>query len=353
MATMTAIKGRGAASNLQGRFESRLRESEDDGWVKDEEPEQRPETTVRVERARSILTSNDSPDIPFEHSLNPYRGCEHGCIYCYARPSHAYLDLSPGLDFETRLTAKPNAAELLRETLCKTGYRPRPIALGSNTDIYQPIERDWRITRQVIEVLAEARHPFSFVTKSAIAERDLDLLGPLAEQGLVRAFVSVTTLDAELARRLEPRAAAPHRRLQTIRTLSEAGVPTGVMVAPVIPALTDKDLESILEAAAESGACSAGYVFLRLPHELKPLFKQWLETHYPLRAEHVMSLIRQSRDGKEYDARFGSRMVGAGRFAALIAQRFRIAQQRFGLDREMPSHRLDLFRPPTRQGSLF
>lgn len=350
---MTAIKGRGATSNLPGRFESVLREPEDDGWAGDEAPETRPETRVRIEPARSILTRNDSPDIPFELSLNPYRGCEHGCIYCYARPSHAYLDLSPGLDFETQLLAKPNAAALLREALCKPGYRPSSIALGSNTDLYQPIERQHRITRQIIEVLAEARHPFSFVTKSVLVERDVDLLAPLAELGLVHAFVSLTTLDRELARKLEPRAAAPQRRLETIRALSDSGIPAGVMVAPVIPALTDKDIEPVLEAAAQAGARTAGYVFLRLPHELKALFSQWLETHYPLKAEHVMSLIRQSRDGRENDPRFGTRMLGSGQFAGLIAQRFRIAQKRFGLDRGMPPHRLDLFRPPARQGSLF
>jgi DNA repair photolyase len=242
---------------------------------------------------------------------------------------------------------------LLRTALCKPGYRPAPIALGSNTDLYQPIERDWRITREVLEVLAEARHPFSFVTKSALVERDLDLLAPLAEQGLVQAFVTITTLDKELAKKLEPRAASPQRRLEVIRNLSEAGIPAGVMVAPVIPALTDKDMEQILAQAAEAGARSAGYVFLRLPHELKALFIQWLETYFPLKAEHVMSLIRQSRDGRENDPRFGSRMSGSGRFAELLGRRFRIAKLRYRLDRGMPPHRLDLFRPPTAQGSLF
>jgi DNA repair photolyase len=317
------------------------------------EEEGRPATMVRIEQAKSILSSNDSPDVPFEVSLNPYRGCEHGCVYCYARPSHAYLDLSPGLDFETRLVAKPNAAALLRAALCTPGYRPIPISLGSNTDLYQPIERDWRISREVLEVLAEARHPFSFVTKSALVERDLDLLAPLAAQGLVHAFVSITTLDNELARKLEPRAAAPQRRLEVMRNLSEAGIPAGVMVAPVIPALTDKDMEQILALASEAGARSAGYVFLRLPHELKALFTQWLETHYPLKAEHVLSLIRQSRDGRENDPRFGSRMSGSGQFAELIGQRFRIAKARYGLDQGMPPHRLDLFRAPTAQGNLF
>ncbi|MGA7178720.1 MAG: PA0069 family radical SAM protein [Thiobacillaceae bacterium] len=350
---MTFIKGRGAPSNLPGRFESVLHEAEDDGWTNDEVTRERPSTSVRVEQAKSILTRNDSPDIPFELSLNPYRGCEHGCVYCYARPSHACLDLSPGLDFETRLVAKPNAADLLKAALSKSAYRPSPIALGSNTDIYQPIEREWRITREIIEVLAEARHPFSFVTKSALVERDLDLLAPLAELGLVHAFVSIGTLDRELARKLEPRAAAPQRRLEVIRNLSQAGIPAGVMVAPVIPALTDKDIEKVLEAAANVGARSAGYVFLRLPHELKALFSQWLETHYPLKAGHVMSLVRQSRGGRENDPRFGSRMVGSGQFAALIAQRFRVAQQRFGLDQGLPPHRLDLFRPPGKQESLF
>ena len=349
---MTAFKGRGAPSNLQGRFESTLRQVEDDGWTVTEEEDGRPLTTIRVEQAKSILSRNDSPDIPFEVSLNPYRGCEHGCVYCYARPSHAYLDLSPGLDFETKLVAKPNAAALLRAELCKPGYRPSPIALGSNTDLYQPVERGWRITRELLEVLVEARHPFSFVTKSALVERDLDLLGTLAEQGLVHVFVSITTLDRELARKLEPRAAAPRRRLEVIRNLSQAGIPVGVMVAPVIPALTDKDMELILAQASEAGARSAGYVFLRLPHELKALFTLWLETHYPLKAEHVMSLIRQSREGKENDPRFGSRMSGSGQFAELVAQRFRIAKTRYGQNRSMPPHRLDLFRPPTAQRSL-
>ena len=350
---MTAFEGRGAASNLAGRFEPTLRQVEDDGWIPPLNEEPKPATTVRVEQAKSVLSHNDSPDIPFEVSLNPYRGCEHGCVYCYARPSHAYLDLSPGLDFETRLVAKANAAALLRADLCKPGYRPVPISLGSNTDLYQPIEREWRITRELLEVLAESRHPFSFVTKSALVERDLDLLAPLAQQGLVHTFVSVTTLDKELARRLEPRATSPQRRLDVIRTLSQAGIPVGVMVAPVIPALTDKDMEQILARASEAGARSAGYVFLRLPHELKALFAQWLETHYPLKAGHVMSLIRQSRDGRENDPRFGSRMSGSGEFAELLAQRFRVAKRRYCLEGGLPPHRLDLFRPPIAQGSLF
>jgi DNA repair photolyase len=350
---MTAIKGRGAPSNLPGRFDSTLREVEDDGWATDDEVEDSPRTTVRVEQAKSILNRNVSPDIPYELSLNPYRGCEHGCVYCYARPSHAYLDLSPGLDFETRLVAKPDAARLLKESLCKPGYRPSQIALGSNTDVYQPIEREWRITRGIIEVLAEARHPFSLATKSALIERDLDLLAPLAEQGLFHAFVSVATLDRDLARKLEPRAPTPQRRLEVIRNLSDARIPTGVMVAPIIPALTDKDMERILETAARAGARTAGYVFLRLPHELKKLFKDWLQTHYPLKAEHVMSLIRQSREGRENDPQFGSRMVGSGKFADLVAQRFHVAQHRFDLDQGLPPLRLDLFRPPSRQGDLF
>jgi DNA repair photolyase len=330
-----------------------LRQAEEDGWMQTPEEEGRPRTAVRVEPAKSILSRNDSPDIPFDVSLNPYRGCEHGCVYCYARPSHAYLDLSPGLDFETRLVAKPGAAALLRAELCKLGYRPSPIALGSNTDLYQPIERDWRITRELLEVLAEAHHPFSFLTKSTLVERDLDLLAPLAEQGLVHAFVSITTLDRDLARKLEPRAATPQRRLEVIRNLSQAGIPVGVMVAPVIPALTDNDMEHILARASEAGARSAGYVFLRLPHELKALFTEWLETHYPLKAGHVLSLIRQSRDGRENDPRFGSRMSGSGLFAELLAQRFRLARKRYGLDQGMPPHKLDLFRPPTTQGNLF
>jgi DNA repair photolyase len=352
---MTRIKGRGAASNLEGRFESVRREAVDDGWFPpaDDAPA-RPATTVTEERARGVISRNDSPDIPFERSVNPYRGCEHGCVYCYARPSHAYLGLSPGLDFETRLYAKTNAAERLREALAKPGYRPSPINLGANTDPYQPIERRYRITRAILELLAETRHPCTIVTKSAMLERDLELLAELARDRLVAVFVSVTTLDNRLAARLEPRASAPHRRLQAIRALSEAGVPAGVMVSPVIPMLTDKDLEEILARARDAGAVAASFTLLRLPHEVAGLFREWLALHYPARAAHVMSLVRQMRDGRDNDPRFGARMRGEGVFAELIAGRFKAARQRLGYPRTgIGDLECGLFRPPTPQGSLF
>jgi DNA repair photolyase len=343
-----SVKGRGAALNPEGRFESLAREAFDDGWdTPVEEQASRPRTTVTAEHAKSVLTRNDSPDVPFTFSINPYRGCEHGCIYCYARPSHAYLELSPGLDFETRLFAKVNAAELLRKELARPGHRVEPIAIGVNTDAYQPIEREWRITRQVLDVLAECEHPCTLITKNAMIERDLDLLAPMAQKNLVQAFVSVTTLDHDLARRMEPRAAAPRRRLQAIRRLAAAGVPVGVMVAPVIPFLTDSELESTLEAAAEAGAQSAGYVLMRLPWELKALFRDWLEHHFPLKAAHVMSRVRQMRGGRENDPAFGSRMRGEGLLAELIEKRFDIACSRLGLNRERRAA-LDTtrFKPP-------
>ena len=329
----TRIKGRGAASNPEGRFESIARTREDDGWYREDEPEPRPDTIVTEERSRSIISRNDSPDIHFEQSINPYRGCEHGCIYCYARPSHSYLNLSAGIDFETRLFAKTNAAELLRRELAKPGYRCSPINIGANTDPYQPIERRYRITRSVLEVLAEYRHPCTIITKNALIERDLDLLVPMAQANLVHAFVSVTSLDNRLASTLEPRASAPHRRLRAVATLNEAGVPCGVMVAPIIPMVTDRYLEQILERAAAAGAKGAGYTVLRLPYELKELFREWLDLHVPERAEHVMSLIRQMRGGRDNDPRFGARMRGEGEFAELIRQRFALACRRFGISR--------------------
>jgi DNA repair photolyase len=310
------------------------RESFDDGWLTHEEDLPPLRTTVTVERAKSVLQRQDSPDLPFEHSLNAYRGCEHGCIYCYARPSHAYLNLSPGLDFETRLFAKPEAPALLRKELAKPGYRCAPIALGVNTDSYQPIERELKITRQVLEVLAECGHPVSIVTKSALIERDLDLLTRLARDDLVQVYITVTTLDAGIARKLEPRAASPRRRLQAIQRLNEAGVPCGVFVAPVIPFLTDSELEHILQAAHECGARTAAYTLLRLPYELKELFKGWLSTHYPLKAEHVMSRLRQMRSGRENDSEFGTRFVGDGLFAQLLSRRFRLACERLGFNTE-------------------
>ncbi|MDH5286246.1 MAG: PA0069 family radical SAM protein [Betaproteobacteria bacterium] len=341
-------RGRGATFDPANRFRRDTREASDDGWTRDDEPAPPRATTVTIQPARTIVARNDSPDIPFDRSINPYQGCEHGCVYCYARPSHAYLDLSPGLDFETRLFAKPNAAALLREELARPGYACAPMALGTNTDPYQPIEREWRITRSVLEVLAECEHPFTIVTKSALVERDLDIIAPMAAKGMARVCLSVTTLDKSLARTLEPRAAAPHRRLQAIATLAAAGVPTGVMVAPVIPQLNDRDLEAILEAAGQAGARFAGWIMLRLPREVAPLFRDWLEVHRPLRAAHVMSLMRQLHGGRDYDATFGTRQRGRGAFAELIAKRFDLACRRLGLDEDLPALDSSRFRPPHR-----
>jgi DNA repair photolyase len=330
------LKGRGATFNPANRFRADARGRCDDGWATPPEPDDELpplRTMVTIQRARTIIAHNESPDIPFTQSINPYQGCEHGCIYCYARPSHAYLDLSPGLDFETKLYAKPDAAALLRSELAKPGYRCEPIALGTNTDPYQPIEREWKVTRSVLEVLAEHRHPFTIVTKSALVERDIDIIAPMAAQRMARVYLSVTTLDRELARTLEPRAAAPHRRLQAVKALSAAGIPVGVMVAPIIPQLNDRDLEAILDAAAANGATAAGWVLIRLPREVAPLFREWLDAHYPQRAAHVMSLIRQMRGGRDYDAAFGTRMRGEGEFAALFEKRFGIACRRLGLNR--------------------
>jgi DNA repair photolyase len=345
-------KGRGATFNPDNRFRRDTREAVDDGWmappgVEGDEPAP-PRTTVTIQAARTIIARNDSPDIPFDRSINPYQGCEHGCVYCYARPTHAYLDLSPGLDFETRLFAKPNAPELLRAELARADYRCQPIALGTNTDPYQPIEREWKITRQIIEILAECEHPLTITTKGVLIERDLDLLAPLAAKNLVRVYVSIAMLDRELARKLDPRAPTPQRRLEIIKALAAAGVPVGVSVAPVIPQLTDKDLEAILETAAAHGARSATWVMLRLPREVKDLFRDWLAQHYPLRAAHVMSLVGQIRGGRDNDPEFGSRMRGEGLFADLIARRFAVACKRLGLNDDR-TLRLDTtrFRPPT------
>lgn len=342
---------------MPGRFESVAREAFDDGWTPEEPDERDLKTQVTIERARSIVSHNDSPDVGFSQSINPYRGCEHGCVYCYARPSHAYLELSPGLDFETKLFAKTNAAEVLRETLAKPGYKPSPIALGANTDCYQPIERKYRITRQILEVLAECEHPVTMVTKSALVERDLDLLGPMAQKNLVKVFVSIGTLDRELARKLEPRAASPQRRLDVLKALSREKIPCGVMVAALIPSLNDKTMEHVLEAAAAAGAGEAAYVIMRLPNELKVLFKEWLAEHYPQRAEHVMSIVRQMRGGKENDPNFGSRMSGTGNYAELMEKRFDIACRRFNLNghgagREPPRLDCSRFRPPSPEGQL-
>ena len=352
------IKGRGAASRVTGRFAVTRAEGADDGWgsvYEDLADTPRPKTEVTEERARSVISRNDSPDVGFSQSVNPYRGCEHGCVYCFARPSHAYLDLSPGLDFETRLYAKTNAAERLRAELARRNYLPLPIALGINTDAYQPIEKRYRVTREVLEVLAECKHPVSFVTKSAMIERDLDLLAAMARERLVTEYFSVTTLDNRLAARMEPRASAPHAKLRAMRSLADAGVPVGVMVAPVVPMITDNEMERILQAAHDHGARAAGYVLLRLPHELKQVWREWLELHYPERAAHVMSLIQQMRGGKDYDSGFGTRMRGEGPFAQLIAQRFAKAYRRlqFGRLPALDSSRFVAPRKPSPQGDLF
>ncbi|MGH8298673.1 MAG: PA0069 family radical SAM protein [Steroidobacteraceae bacterium] len=340
------LKGRGALSNPTGRFERHRREAVDDGWYQEEVPNVIP-TSLEPDRAKSVITRNDSPDIPFEQSINPYRGCSQGCSYCYARPSHSYVGLSPGLDFETRLFYKKDAGKLLEEELAKPGYVCKPITLGANTDPYQPIERRMRVTRDILEVLARCRHPVTVITKSALVLRDLDLLADLAKDGLADVGVSITTLDVELKRVMEPQAASPHARLEAVRRLSEAGVPTGVMVAPVIPALTDHEMEAILEAAAAASARWAGYVLLRLPYEVKDLFREWLAAHYPERAEHVMSLVRQTRGGKDYDSSFGTRMRGVGPLAELLRSRFQVACRRLGLGtgRHQPPDSA-LFRPP-------
>ncbi len=336
-AAMGARKGRGAVSNPAGRFEKFHADPFDDGWGEagggeaGDAPPARA-TTVTPEITRAIITTNDSPDVPFDRSINPYKGCEHGCIYCYARATHSYLGLSPGLDFETKLFSKPDAARLLREALADPSYRCEMIALGSNTDPYQPIERDLRITRGILEVLAEHDHPVGIVTKSNLVLRDLDLLAPMAAKRLAHVFLSVTTLDRELARRMEPRAPTPERRLEALRALREAGVPCGVLAAPMIPGLNDAELERILEAAADAGARWAGYVLLRLPNEVKDLFAEWLEAQYPLRAAHVLGLVRATRGGKLNEPAFGSRMRGTGEYAELLRRRFAVTARRLGLD---------------------
>ncbi len=338
-------RGRGAAVNPVGRFESFVPELFDDGWDSLAElPALK--TEVFTETPKSIITRNDSPDISFDRSINPYRGCEHGCVYCYARPSHAYMGLSPGRDFESKIFVKPNAAALLREELTATNYTPRTIALGANTDCYQPIERTHRITRSVIEVLAEFRHPFGIVTKSALVLRDLDLLAPLAAEGLVKVAVSVTTLDAKLARSMEPRASTPSKRIGAIEALAKAGIPVVVMVGPVIPGLNDSEIETILKAARNAGAREAGYTMLRLPHEVKEIFKDWLEREQPDKAGKVVSLVRSVRGGKENEPQFGTRMVGSGPYAWQIGRRFQLACQRLGLNVDRVKLRSDLFARP-------
>ncbi len=323
--------GRGAVSNPDNRYAAHQREAFDDGWPA-EGPDAPARTQVGIDSSRTVLTRNQSPDVPFDRSVNPYRGCEHGCVYCYARPTHAWLGLSPGLDFETRLFHKPDAAAQLVRELARPGYRPDTLALGANTDPYQPVERRLGVTRSVLQALHDCDHPVVVTTKSALVLRDLDLLGPMAERRLAAVLISVTTLDTGLARRLEPRAASPRRRIEVIRSLAASGVPVGVLVSPVIPGLTDPDLEAILALAAEAGATRAGSLLIRLPLEIAGLFEAWLAEHYPERAARVLSLIRQCRDGRLNDPRFGSRMSGSGPIAGLLAQRFRLAARRLGLE---------------------
>ena len=351
MSTFTQqVRGRGARSNASGRYEAQQREAFDDGWTPDDAEPQQIQTTVSAEKAKVIISRNDSPDVGFSASINPYRGCEHGCIYCYARPAHAYMGLSPGLDFETQLFFKPQAAALLEAELSRPRYKPELIHIGGNTDPYQPQERKLMITRSVIEVLVRFRHPFSVITKSAMVLRDLDLLGAAAREDLVRVAISVTSLDRKLARSMEPRAATPEKRIEAVRRLSEAGVPVTVMFAPTIPGLNDHEMEAVLERAAQAGATGAGYVALRLPLEIKDLFREWLETDHPDRARRVMSLVRQMRGGKDYDMRWGSRMKGEGPIADLMAARFRAAKTRYGLERPWLSMDASKFRVPVKPG---
>ncbi len=342
-------RGRGAQSNESGRFEPHAYIPIDDGWGEEEEPPKLA-TTVTFERAKTIITRNDSPDISFDRSINPYRGCEHGCIYCFARPTHAYMGLSPGLDFETRLFAKTDAPSLLERELAAKNYKPRTIAIGTNTDPYQPIERQHRVMRQILEVLARTNHPVGIVTKSSLVLRDLDLLAPMAEKGLVKVALSVTSLDPVLARKMEPRAATPEKRLATLKALADAGVPTCVMVAPIIPALNDAEIEAILARAKVLGVREAGYVMLRLPLELSDLFSEWLVAHYPSKARHILSLVRSTRDGKVYDSTFGKRMTGSGPYAWMIGRRFEAAAAKLGFGKTKLKLRHDLFMPPARAG---
>ena len=343
-------RGRGALSNAAGRFEPAARILFDDGWDSLEDlPPFR--TEVTEERARTVITRNSSPDIAFDRSINPYRGCEHGCVYCFARPTHAYHGLSAGLDFETRLFVKPDAPELLRRELSAPGYQPRIIAMGTNTDPYQPIERQYQVTRRLLEVLAEFRHPVGIVTKSGLVARDIDILAPMAAEGLVKVALSVTTLDPKLARLMEPRAASPGRRLETIRRLSQAGIPTAVLTAPLIPALNDGEVERILDAARAAGATEAGYVTLRLPLEVADLFREWLVAHFPDKARHVLALMRQIHGGREYDATFGKRQRGEGPYAWALGRRFEIAARRLGLAGRGLKLTTALFRRPVAAGT--
>ncbi|MCO1334061.1 PA0069 family radical SAM protein [Microbulbifer sp. OS29] len=339
-------KGRGATSNISGRFEGLSFTRESDGWQTEPDIPERLTTSAIEEKSKTITATNQSPDIPFSQSINPYRGCEHGCVYCYARPAHAYMDLSPGLDFETKIFFKPNAAALLEQALRKKNYHCSPIALGTNTDPYQPLEREKRITQTLLQVMQEFRQPVTIVTKSQLVLRDLPLLTEMAQDNLAQIAISVTTLDNTLKRKLEPRTAGPSARLRTIEQLSSAGIPTAVLAAPMIPALNDSELESILTASRESGAERAAYILLRLPHEVAPLFREWLEVHYPEKAKHVMSLVQQSRGGKDYQSDFSHRRTGTGVFAQLLQQRFKVAVKRLGLDHRRLSLDCSQFMPP-------
>ena len=344
-------KGRAALTNRVGRFESLQRDALDDGWGSLDEKPPALRTTVTKDASRSVIARNQSPDVHFEQSINPYRGCEHGCIYCFARPTHAWLGYSPGTDFESRLLYKPEVAKLLTGELAKPSYQCSPIALGTNTDPYQPIEKRLKCTRQILEVLSAHDHPVTIVTKSGLIERDIDLLAPMAERKLANVSVSVTSLDRELSRKMEPRATAPHRRIKTIERLTAAGIPTGVLVAPIIPALNDHEVENILETVHAAGALSAGYSFIRLPLEIKDLFVEWLETHYPLKAQHVLNRLRDLHGGKLYDSTFGTRQTGTGVFSELIATRFRLATKRLGFA-GTPALDRSRFRPPNLSGQL-
>jgi DNA repair photolyase len=348
------LRGRGAVSNAVGRFEKQTRvlldDGWDDGWRAEDDSPPPIRTEVIVDSTRSIIAHNKSPDVSFDQSINPYRGCEHGCIYCFARPSHAYLGMSPGVDFESRLFAKPNAAALLVKELSAPGYVPRVIAMGTNTDPYQPLEKKMRITRSILEVLRDFRHPVAIVTKSPLILRDIDILSEMAKLGLAKAALSVTTLDRKLARVMEPRAGTPARRLQAIRGLTDAGIPAGVMFAPAIPALNDHEMEQVLTAATDHGARSAGYVLLRLPLEIKDLFREWLEANAPDRAKHVMALVRSMRGGKDYDSNWNTRMTGTGPYAQMMARRFHMAVKRLGLNLPRPPLATHKFKRPPRLG---
>ena len=348
-------KGRGAVSNIDGRFERHIHQAVDDGWLgtlMEDQDAPRTKTTLGIDGARSVITKNQSPDVPFDRSINPYRGCEHGCVYCFARPTHAYLGLSPGLDFETKLFWKPEAASLLRKQLSSKSYHPEPIVIGTSTDPYQPVDRDKKLTRDIIHVLADCQHPFSLITKSALVTRDIDLIAPMAALNRASVAVSVTSLDHRLSNLLEPRASAPHRRLEAIRKLSDAGIPVTVLAAPIIPGLNDMEIEKIAAACADAGASSISHIVLRLPLEIADLFEEWLSAHYPNRKDKVMSLIRQMRGGERYQSEFGNRMRGTGPVADLIAHRFALARKKYGLT----GRSLDLdcsgFKRPSADGQM-